>query len=141
MEGIMSKEVNPFIVVLEGNEPIKKQSYKSNIEYYDSMCFHLPGALANRKFDEEEAARVFTFLKALHYDFQCCDTLRKIFVLRNNGEVEQKWLDAIVYKDKRDSYLWEQLVNIKGRIGDHRKPDSLYKRIARVLGLRKIGRG
>lgn len=136
----MSKEVNPFVAVLEGNEPIKKQPrYGGDTKYYDSMCFHLPRALVNRKFNEEEATRVFTFLKALHYDFQCCDTLRKIFGLRNNGEVDQKWLSAIVDPDKRHNYLWKQLTNIKGRIGTENSHslNSLYKRIVYALGIKK----
>ena len=109
----MSKEVNPFVAILEGNEPIKKQPYGSNIEYYDSMCFHLLRALINRSFNEEEGKRLVAFLESLHYDFQYCNTVRGIFTRKNNREIDQKWVNVLL----ENNYCWEQLKNIHDRIG------------------------
>jgi len=108
----MSKEVNPFVAVLEGNEPIKEQLYESDIEYYDSMCFHLPRALVNRSFNEKEGERLVAFLESLRYDFQYCDTVRGIFTRKNNGEISQEWTEVLL----KNNYIWEQLENIHGRI-------------------------
>ena len=123
----MSKEVNPFVAVLEGNEPIKKQPYGSNIEYYDSMCFHLPKALVNRSFNEKEGERLVAFLESLCYDFQYCDTARSIFIRKNNGEISQEWTEVLL----KNNYIWEQLGNIHGRISMYGRRTE--KNVQRIL--------
>lgn len=132
----MSKEVNPFVVVLEGNEPIKKQLYGSDTEYYNSMCFHLPKALVNRSFDEEEGKRLVAFLKSLHYDFQCCDTVRGIYVQRNDGNVDQMWLNKI----SEDGYVWKQIENIRSRISSCTKQRT-WRDLLRILAPKRKKRG
>ncbi len=114
----MSKEVDLAIAdILENRKKIPKQpgNYR-NSEYYDALCHGLPLALVGRKFNETEAERVFQFLKALYYDFQYANTIRTIFVWKNKGKVDPKWIRAFVSDPTPMKYFWKQLDNITSRI-------------------------
>ena len=89
------------------------------------FMFEIVEAMVKRPFIEEEAKRLFDFLFWSSYDFQSCELLRNLFVLKNQGDLDHKWIDYLCDRKigKKDvitllSVLGNRVVKALSKLGE-----------------------
>ena len=106
-----------FEDVLVGKASIKKAlaDCKDNVERNklgEKMLVEATDVMKDRKFKVEEGENLKEFLVDLGQKDRATAILQTIFMLKNNGECEQKWVDVLM-KGKKITHLIEYLMKQK----------------------------
>lgn len=106
-----------FQEILEGKADIKKAltKCKNDIDRNklgEKMLIESTSVLQNRKFVPEEGTNLKKFLIDLDQKDRATAVLQTIFMLKNNGEIDQKWVDVLM-KGKEITHLIEYLMKRK----------------------------
>lgn len=106
-----------FQEILEGKADIKKAliKCKDNVERNklgEKMLIESISVLKNREFAPEEGTNLKKFLIDLDQKDRATAILQTIFMLKNNGEIDQKWVDVLM-KGKEITHLIEYLMKRK----------------------------
>ena len=90
--------------VLKGQSLMTIDMFRSGDTWEQAkFIFEIVEAMVKRPFVEEEAKRLFDILFWSTYDFQSCDLLRNLFVLKNQGDLNYRWTDHLLLtKGKRN---------------------------------------